>query len=51
MREEFKSWKNVQVIGPAEDMNMDFTNFNKYVLSLTPDTYEPPLKAEEEDLI
>ena len=51
MREEFKSWKNVQVIGPAEDMNMDFTNFNKYVFSLTPDTYEPPLKAEEEDLI
>ena len=51
MREEFKSWKNVQVLGPAEDMNMDFTNFNKYVFSLTPDTYEPPLKAEEEDLI
>lgn len=51
MREEFRLWKNVQVIGPPEDMRMDFTNFNKYVFSLKPDKYEPPAPSEEEDLL
>ncbi|EMG3861482.1 SIR2 family protein, partial [Klebsiella pneumoniae] len=51
MREEFRLWKNVQVIGPPEDMRMDFTNFNKYVFSLKPDKYEPPVPSEEEDLL
>ncbi len=51
MREEFKLWKNVQVIGPPEDMKMDFTNFNRYVFSLKPDKFEPPLISEEEVLI
>jgi len=51
MREEFKPWKNVQVIGPPEDMKMDFTNFNRYVFSLKPDNFEPPLMSEEEVLI
>ncbi|MCX8967243.1 hypothetical protein EHW66_20400 [Erwinia psidii] len=51
MREEFKLWKNVQVIGPPEDTRMDFTNFNKYVFSLKPDKYEPPVTPEGEDLL
>ncbi|MFT8210900.1 MAG: hypothetical protein ACMZI0_10575 [Symbiopectobacterium sp.] len=51
MREEFKLWKNVQVIGPPEDTRMDFTNFNRYVFSLKPDKYEPPVPPEEEDLL
>lgn len=51
MREEFKLWKNVQVIGPPEDMKLDFTNFNRYVFSLKPDKYEPPVPVEEEDML
>lgn len=51
IREEFKLWKNVKVIGPPEGVKMDFTNFNRYVLSLKPDKYEPPLLVEVEDLI
>jgi hypothetical protein len=51
MREEFKLWKNVIVIGPPEDLKMDFTNFNKYVFSLKPEKYESPVPAEGWDLI
>jgi len=49
MREEFKLWKNVQVIGPPEGMKLDFTNLNKYVFSLKPEKYEPLVAAEDED--
>ncbi|AIN14571.1 TPA: SIR2 family protein [Yersinia enterocolitica] len=48
MREEFKLWKNVKVIGPPEGMKMDFTNFNRYVFSLKPEKYEPPVPAADE---
>ncbi|OKB66114.1 hypothetical protein BHU62_14360 [Serratia marcescens] len=51
MREEFKLWKNVQVIGPPEDMKMDFTNFNRYVFSLKPEKYEPSVPAADEDTL
>ncbi|MBI6544434.1 SIR2 family protein [Proteus vulgaris] len=51
MREEFKLWKNVQVIGPPKDMKMDFTNFNRYVFSLKPDKYEPQVLFEGTDLL
>ncbi|ELI8159330.1 TPA: SIR2 family protein [Yersinia enterocolitica] len=51
MREEFKLWKNVKVIGPPEDLKMDFTNFNRYIFSLKPEDYESPVLAEDEDLI
>ncbi len=51
MREEFKLWKNVQVIGPPKDMKMDFTNFNRYVFSLKPDKYEPQVLSEGTDLL
>ncbi|HDS4827723.1 SIR2 family protein [Citrobacter koseri] len=51
MREEFKLWKNVQVIGPPEDVKMDFTNFNRYVFSLKPEKYEPPIADLDEDLL
>ncbi|ENG5484218.1 SIR2 family protein [Yersinia enterocolitica] len=51
MREEFKLWKNVKVIGPPEGLKMDFTNFNRYVFSLKPEDYESPVLAEGEDLI
>jgi len=42
MTEEFKQWKNVKVISPPEGVKMDFTNFNKYVFSLKPETYPLP---------
>jgi hypothetical protein len=42
MAEEFKQWKNVKVIGPPDGVKMDFTNFNKYVFSLKPETFTPP---------
>lgn len=42
MREEFKLWKNVKVIGPPEGVKMNFTNFNKYVFSLKAEKYESP---------
>lgn len=48
MREEFKLWKNVKVIGPPDDVNMDFTNFNRYVFSLKAEKYQPPAKNEDE---
>jgi hypothetical protein len=51
MREEFKLWKNIQVIGPPEGVKMDFTNFNRHVFSLKPDKYEPTVSDENEDLI
>lgn len=51
MCEEFKLWKNVQVIGPPEDVKMDFTNFNKYVFSLKPEIYEPVASDPDEDLL
>lgn len=49
MREEFKLWKNVKVIGPPDGVNMDFSNFNRYVFSLKAEKYEPP--AEDEDAL
>ncbi|KIP19457.1 SIR2-like domain protein [Burkholderia sp. MSHR3999] len=42
MREEFKLWKNVTVIGPPDGERLDFTNFNKYVFSLKPEVYVAP---------
>jgi hypothetical protein len=39
MEEEFKTWKNVKVIGPPDGAKLDFNNFNKYVLSLKPEAY------------
>jgi hypothetical protein len=42
MTEEFKQWKNVKVISPPDGVKMDFTNFNKYVFSLKPETFTPP---------
>lgn len=50
MREEFKIWKNVNVIGPPEDVKLDFTNFNKYIFSLKPEKYEPPVSVEEDEV-
>lgn len=47
MREEFKLWKNVTVIGPPDDEKLDFNNFNKYIFSLKPEKYEVPLDKEE----
>jgi hypothetical protein len=49
MREEFKLWKNVKVLGPPEGLNMDFTHFNRYVFSLKPEKYVPPVQVEDED--
>lgn len=45
IREEFKLWKNVTVIGPPEGVKMDFTNFNRYVFSLKAEKYEPPTEG------
>lgn len=47
MRNEFRLWKNVKVIGPPQGEKIDFTNFNKYVLSLKPEKYEPPAVDED----
>lgn len=47
MREEFKLWKNVKVIGPPDGMKLDFTNFNKYVLSLKAEKYESPTEDKD----
>lgn len=47
MREEFKLWKNVTVIGPPDGERLDFTNFNKYIFSLKAEKYEAPVSAEE----
>jgi len=44
LSEEFRLWKNVKVIGPPDDEKLDFTNFNKYIFSLKPEKYEPPVK-------
>ncbi|ROL66620.1 SIR2 family protein [Pseudomonas vranovensis] len=41
MTEVFSPWRNVKVIGPPENAVLDFTNFNKYVLSLKPEAYMP----------
>ena len=42
MKKEFKQWKNVKIIGPSASAKLDFTNFNRYVLSLQPETSAPP---------
>ncbi|HQR87664.1 MAG TPA: SIR2 family protein [Limnohabitans sp.] len=47
MREEFKLWKNVIVIGPPDGEKLDFTNFNKYIFSLKPEKYETPFKDKD----
>lgn len=47
MRNEFRLWKNVKVIGPPQGERIDFTNFNKYVFSLKPEKYEPPAADED----
>ncbi len=47
MREEFKLWKNVKVIGPPDGVKMNFTNFNRYVFSLKAEEYVPPAEDEE----
>lgn len=47
MRNEFRLWKNVKVIGPPEGEKMDFTNFNKFVFSLKPERYEPPTEVKD----
>lgn len=49
MREEFKLWRNVKVIGPPKGEKIDFTNFNRYVFSLNAAKYEP--SAEEDDAL
>ncbi|WP_346825586.1 SIR2 family protein [Serratia inhibens] len=51
MQEEFKLWKNVKVIGPPEEVKMDFTNFNRYVFSLKPEKYEPTVPDADEDTL
>lgn len=48
MREEFKLWKNVKVIGPPDGIKLDFTNFNKYIFSLKAEKYEPPVDGEDD---
>lgn len=50
MREEFKLWKNVTVIGPPDGEKLDFTNFNKYVFSLKPEIYVAPDGDDGDDL-
>lgn len=47
LREEFKLWKNVTVIGPPDGEKLDFSNFNKYIFSLKAEKYEVP--SEDED--
>lgn len=51
MRQEFKPWKNVKVIGPPEGVKMDFTDFNRYVFSLKAEKYESPAPAEDKDAL
>lgn len=48
MREEFRLWKNVTVIGPPDEAKLDFTSFNKYIFSLKPEKYEAPVKDKDE---
>lgn len=47
MRNEFRLWKNVKVIGPPQGEKIDFNNFNKYIFSLKPEKYEPPVVDED----
>lgn len=47
MREEFKLWKNVTIIGPPEGEKLDFTNFNKYIFSLKAEKYEAPVDDKD----
>jgi len=47
MREEFKLWKNVTIIGPPDGEKLDFTNFNKYIFSLKPEKYEAPVEDKD----
>jgi hypothetical protein len=42
LSDEFKQWKNVKVIGPPDDEKLNFSNFNKYILSLKPEKYTAP---------
>jgi hypothetical protein len=44
--EEFKLWKNVKIISPPDGERLDFTNFNKYILSLKPEKYAAPEAVE-----
>lgn len=37
---EFRLWKNITVISPPTDEKLDFTNFNKYIFSLSPQKYQ-----------
>ncbi|WP_394790715.1 hypothetical protein [Rhodoferax sp.] len=48
LREEFKLWKNVTVIGPPDGEKLDFTNFNKYIFSLKAEKYEAPVEVKDE---
>ena len=48
MTEEFRLWKNVKIIAPPEGEHLDFSNFNKYVFSLKPDTFVPSADDKEE---
>ena len=41
LKDEFKQWKNVQVIGPPDGEKLNFINFNKYVFSIRPEKYVP----------
>lgn len=47
MREEFKLWKNVTIIGPPDGEKLDFTNFNKYIFSLKAEKYEAPVDDKD----
>lgn len=47
MRQEFRLWRNVTVIGPPEGETLNFANFNKYVFALKPEKYEAPAEAKE----
>jgi len=48
LREEFKLWKNVTIIGPPHGEKLDFTNFNKYIFSLKTEKYEAPFEDKDE---
>lgn len=47
MREEFKLWKNVTIIGPPGGEELNFTNFNKYIFSLKAEKYQPPVEDKD----
>lgn len=43
---EFKTWSNVEIIGPPEGEVLDFSSFNKYIFSLKPEVYISPEKED-----